>query len=279
MKLRLALHYDYRDPAGTPEVAARRNQALVEHTALAEACGYDMVWVAENPTDPEAAVTSALILCAAIAARTKILRFGTGVLPLPLYHPLRVAEDAASIDGLGNGRFELGVGLGGELEGFQDYGVEVGERVARLEESIELLRQAWSTDEINFKGIHFHIEGIEVVPKPIQPSGPPIWVGAGVPEAQRRAARLRAGLFVPQGFSPREYLQAWQDSDDDGEPARIALFWPGQGFAEVARLAEDFSGSSMSLDLVVAALGPKGLRSRSELEDIEHRFRDELFSR
>ena len=111
MRLRLALYYDYRVHAGTPEEAAKRNQALIQHTALAESCGFDMVWLAEHPTNPEAAMPSALILCAAIAAQTDTMRFGTGVLPLPLYHPLRVAEDAASIDGLGNGRFELGVGL------------------------------------------------------------------------------------------------------------------------------------------------------------------------
>lgn len=278
MRLRLALYYDYRVHAGTPEEAAKRNQALIQHTALAESCGFDMVWLAEHPTNPEAAMPSALILCAAIAAQTDTMRFGTGVLPLPLYHPLRVAEDAASIDGLGNGRFELGVGLGGEVEGFQDYGVEVNERSARFEESIILLRQAWSKDEISFQGAHFEIEGIQVVPKPTQPLGPPIWIGAGVPEAQRRAARLGTGLFVPQGASPIEYLRSWNTFNDNADLARVALLCPEEDFSEAVEKVKAFSNLPLSLDLVVPALGPGGLRSTKELQEIEKKFRDGLLS-
>jgi len=273
MGLRLALHYDVREPAGTPSQAARRNQGLVEHTARAEASGFDVVWLAEHPTDPDAAIPSALILCAAIAARTQTLRVGTGVLPLPLYHPLRVAEDAASIDGLADGRFELGVGLGGELEGFQGFGIEARERTGRLEESIALLRQAWSEQPVNFKGAHFEIEDIEVVPKPIQVQGPPLWIGAGAAEAQRRAARLGVGLFVRKDVSPDVYVAAWEERELPASEARVALLAGDLALPEDIGAFEELAGRVGSIDFVVPAIGAEGLRDERALEDFAAAFR------
>lgn len=264
--IRLGLHYDVREPAGSPEAISQLHRELVAHVATLEAHDLDIAWLAEHPADPDAAIPSALMLCAAIGAVTTRLRFGTGVLPLPLYHPLRVAEDAATIDGIADGRFELGVGLGGEREGFQGFGIEAAERTTRLEESIELLRQAWADQPVKFSGTHFDIDDIDVVPKPVQPGGPPLWIGAGAPEAQRRAARFGAGLFLPEGVSPEPYIEAWEASDQRRDDARLAVLLEDRmASADTARL-ESFAGRVGGLDILAPAYEDQRLVPAQELE-------------
>jgi alkanesulfonate monooxygenase SsuD/methylene tetrahydromethanopterin reductase-like flavin-dependent oxidoreductase (luciferase family) len=276
--IRLGLHYDVREPAGSPEAISELHRELVAHVAALERHDLDIAWLAEHPADPEAAIPSALMLCAAIAAVTTRLRFGTGVLPLPLYHPLRVAEDAATIDGIADGRFELGVGLGGEREGFQGFGIEAAERATRLEESIELLRQAWSAEPVKFSGAHFEIDDIDVVPKPVQSGGPPLWIGAGAPEAQRRAARFGAGLFLPEGVSPEPYIEAWEGAGNRRDDARLAVLLEDcGGEADPSRL-ESFAERVGALDVLAPAyrsdsLGNNSLASAGELESFAAHWR------
>ena len=130
-----------------------------------------------------------------MALRTQGLRIATGLLPLPLYHPLRIAEDAASLDGLSDGRFELGVGLGSDPDAMARFGVDGEERAERFDEALELLQRAWTGQRLEFSGKHFRCDGMAVFPMPVQVGGPPLWVGASVPlgPATSRRARLRPG--------------------------------------------------------------------------------------
>ena len=233
MKVRIGVHYDLRRAAREePDLAA-----LVEHAAAVEAAGGDVVWVAERPTEPDAWVAAAMPVCAALAVGTERVRLGTAVLPLLLHHPLRVAEDAATLDALSGGRFELGVGLGGDRAALSGFGIAGGERGGRLDEALELVRAAWR-GPLEFEGRYFQVEGIEVVPRPVQPGGPPVWVGAGAPAAQRRAARLGAGLVLTAGSSPAPYLEAWSDAGRDRSAARLAALLPGAALREPVAAVE-----------------------------------------
>jgi len=221
MQTRVAVHLDLRHPREAGAGGASLD-ALIERAAVAEAGGVDVVWLAERPTEPGAAVAAALPMCAAIAARTTRLRVGTAVLPLPLHHPVRVAEDAATLDLLSGGRLELGVGLGSDPGAMAGVGIDAGDRAGRLEEAIALMRAAWGNEPLAFRGRHFTVEDVAVHPKPVQAGGPPLWVGARAEAAQRRAARLGCGLIVPAGASVEAYLETWR-SEQGGEGPRLAV--------------------------------------------------------
>jgi alkanesulfonate monooxygenase SsuD/methylene tetrahydromethanopterin reductase-like flavin-dependent oxidoreductase (luciferase family) len=188
----------------------------------AEALGLDWVGVAER-FDARGGVPDALSLCAAVAATTERVRIATAALPLPLHHPLRVAEHAATIDSLSAGRLELGVGLGAAETPFGSFGLEADERAERFSEALAILRAAWSDAPVTFHGRHFACENVSVHPKPLQLGGPPLWLAAGAPAALRRAAQLGVGVMLPAQGDASAYLAACLEG---GLHARLALLAP-----------------------------------------------------
>ncbi len=174
--------------------------ACVALAQRAEALGLDWVGVAER-FDARGGVPDALSLCAAFGAATERVRIATAALPLPLHHPLLVAERAATIDSLSAGRLELGVGLGAAETPFGGFGLEADERAERFAEALAVLRAAWSDGPVTFRGKHFACENVAVYPKPLQPGGPPLWLAASAPAALRRAAQLGLGFYFQFGVS------------------------------------------------------------------------------
>lgn len=251
MKVRIAVHYDGADAPGGVPLAS-----LVELVRAAESAGFDVAWVAESALDAPGGLPAAMPVCAALVAATERIRVGTAVLPLPLHHPVRVAEDAASVDAIAGGRFELGVGLGADPRGFQGFGVAVPERVARFEEAVDLIRLAWEEGPVDFRGRHYQLAGIEVVPKPHSP--PPIWVGAASDEAQRRAARLGAGLWSRAPGPPEAYLDAWLAAGRSAGEARVALRGDAPDPAACRRTLDALVGRVGQVDLVLPALALGG---------------------
>ena len=193
--------------------------ACVALAQRAELLGLDWVAVAER-FDARGGVPDALSLCAAFGAATERVRIATAALPLPLHHPLRVAEYAATIDSLSAGRLELGVGLGAAETPFGSFGLEADERAERFAEALSLLRAAWSDAPVTFRGKHFACDNLSVHPKPFQPGGPPLWLAAIAPAAQRRAAQLGTGLMLPAAASASAYLDACAKA---GTRARVVL--------------------------------------------------------
>jgi alkanesulfonate monooxygenase SsuD/methylene tetrahydromethanopterin reductase-like flavin-dependent oxidoreductase (luciferase family) len=137
-----------------------------------------------------------MVTAAAIAARTKKIRIGTGVLLMPLHDPVRVAEDAAVVDLISGGRLILGIGLGYRPEEFEGFGRSLKERRGRMEESLEILNSSWQDGPFTFDGKYYKLENVNVTPKPVQ-RPIPIWIGAFTEPAIRRAARIGAPLYVP----------------------------------------------------------------------------------
>ena len=214
--------------ASDPEVVAR----IVALGAEAEAAGIDLVAVPERLG--AGGVPAALPVCSAIAAVTSRIAIATALLPLPLHHPLRVAEDAATVDGIAGGRLELGVGLGADRTELAGFGLEAGERVDRFEEAIAILRAAWADGPVVHEGEHFTVDGLEVFPKPVRPGGPPLWVGARSEAALDRAARLALGVLVEPGTEFSLYLEGCARS---GATARVAVTGPADAVADHAREA------------------------------------------
>src|SRR6187551_594988 len=138
----------------------------VEYGVLAERAGFDSVWTSEHHFVDDGYMASQLPVLAAIAARTERIRLGTGVLLAPLFDPVHLAEDAATVDLLSGGRLILGLGLGWRQEEFDGFGVEMRERPSRIEGTIATLRQAWGDGLTTGDGRRFAYPGLNVTPKP-----------------------------------------------------------------------------------------------------------------
>jgi len=194
----------------------------------AETAGFDSVWFGEHHNNP-ILHPAPLIALAAVASRTRRIQLGTGVLLLPLYHPMMVAEEGAMVDMISGGRLILGIGAGYAPEEFAAFGYSLKERGSRLEESAALLHRLWTEHKVTHQGKHFQLENATVAPRPVQQPRPPIWFGAWAEPAIRRAARLGDAWFVGPSANLNEitpcarlYQKACSDTGKgDGE---VALF-------------------------------------------------------
>jgi probable F420-dependent oxidoreductase len=168
---------------------------VIAEAQLAEASGFDSCFFGEHHQDKDGFLPSPLIVATAVAAQTRRLRVGTSVILLPLHHPVRVAEDVITLDLVSKGRVILGVGIGYQADDFRAFNVPMEHRVALFEESVEILKKCWAGEPFSFRGKHYTLEDVQIRPRPFQRPGPPLWIGASVPAAVRRAALL-ADAFV-----------------------------------------------------------------------------------
>jgi probable F420-dependent oxidoreductase len=164
-------------------------EETIQECERAEALGFDSVWLGEHHNNALLYPTP-LIGLAAIASRTRRLRLGTGVLLLPLYHPVAIAEEAAMVDMISGGRLILGLGAGYAPEEFAAFGLTTKERGSRLEEGASLLHRLWTEEHVSHEGRHYRVTDVTVRPRPVQQPRPPIWFAGWVEPAIRRAARL-----------------------------------------------------------------------------------------
>lgn len=161
----------------------------------AETSGFDSIWLGEHHNNP-ILHPAPLVGLAAVASRTHRIELGTGVLLLPLYHPLMVAEEGAMVDMISGGRLILGVGAGYAPEEFAAFGHSLQERGSKMEESAVLLNRLWTEEHVTHRGKHFELNNATVSPRPVRRPRPPIWFGAWAGAAIRRAARLGDAWFI-----------------------------------------------------------------------------------
>jgi probable F420-dependent oxidoreductase len=173
----------------SPLQSGNNFEATIQDCERAEALGFDSVWIGEHHNHPLLYPTP-LIGLAAIASRTRRLRLGTGVLLLPLYHPLAVAEEGAMVDMISGGRLILGLGAGYAPEEFSAFGISLKERGRRLEESASVLHRLWTEEHVSHEGRYYRVTDVTLGPRPVQQPRPPIWFAGWVEPAIRRAARL-----------------------------------------------------------------------------------------
>jgi probable F420-dependent oxidoreductase len=194
-KVRFGLWFDFRNPPQWRRPYEDIYAETIEQVAWAEGLGYESAWLSEHHFAPDGYSPSPVVIAAALAMKTKRMRIGTNVLLLPLYHPVRLAEDCATVDILSHGRFELGVGLGYRVNEFAGYGVPYNERAGRTSEGLEIIRRLWEGETVTFHGKYYQIDGARIEPRPVQRPRPPIWVGGLVKAAARRVARHGDGVI------------------------------------------------------------------------------------
>jgi alkanesulfonate monooxygenase SsuD/methylene tetrahydromethanopterin reductase-like flavin-dependent oxidoreductase (luciferase family) len=194
--MEVGLLYDLRNPPEWRIPTAELYAETLDHMQAMEDLGFPVVWVTEHHFIEDEYLPSCLAFAAAIAARTKKVTIGTAVILLPLQDALRLAEDAAVVDVLSNGRLRLGLGLGYKLEEFDAFGISRKARPGRMEEGIDVIKAAWGDGPASFEGRHYRFHDINVTPKPARKPRPEIWLAGRTEASVRRAARMGDGLII-----------------------------------------------------------------------------------
>jgi len=222
-KVKFGYLLDFRQPSHLSRLdTAAFYAAMFEQVAYADQAGLDSMWVTEHHFTDDGYLAAVMPALAAIAARTKRVTIGTYVLLAPFYHPLRLAEDAALIDVLSNGRLRLGIGLGYRQEEFEGLQISRKERLKRTLETIDILKRAWTGEPFSFAGKYFNFREVRVLPRPISQPHPELLWGGMAPEAIRRGAKL--GLSFACNLGPREIEQYHQTLREQGkDPAAFSV--------------------------------------------------------
>jgi alkanesulfonate monooxygenase SsuD/methylene tetrahydromethanopterin reductase-like flavin-dependent oxidoreductase (luciferase family) len=191
----------------------------------AERWGLDVMWLAEIHFAPERTHLSApLPIASAIAARTKRIKIGTAVQVLPLTHPLRLAEESASVDQISRGRLLFGAGRSGNPRSYRAYGVPYDESRERFYETLAILKLAWTEDQFSYQGKYHSFDNARAVPRPYQKPHPPIRIAGASEDTFPTLGRLGYPLFVSvrsaslSGLAPdlKAYRDAYREAGHPG---------------------------------------------------------------
>jgi probable F420-dependent oxidoreductase len=183
------------------EVADIRQVAL-----RAEALGFQDLWATNNTLD-HAGCFDSLTLLTYAAALTSTIRVGVSVLVLPVYSPIHVAHQVATLDYLSGGRAVLGVGIG-RAQHYPPFQVPRERRVRRFVESVALMKALWTESRVTYRGQIFQLENGTMGPRPVQKPHPPVWLGGGHPDAVRRSAAIADGWMGAGGSSTAAFARS-----------------------------------------------------------------------
>ncbi len=247
MKFGIFDHLDRRD-----EPLGAFYDDRLEMAAAYEAAGFHCYHIAEHHATPLGMAPSPNVFLAAVARRTTRLRFGPLVYLLPMYHPVRLAEEICMLDHLSGGRIDVGVGRGISPHEVAFYGVAPDDRQEMFEEALELLMKSLTSRRLSHDGKWYQIPDTPIELGPLQSPHPPLWYGAGNEHGAEFAAR-RGMNMVTLGANERvkelvaRYLELWDATRDDplraGSPVEEPLAGVGRHLfvadtdAEAERLA------------------------------------------
>jgi len=222
------LIYDFRNPERWRKPWTEFYGALLEQVEWIDSeLAIDGIFLSEHHFVEDGYMPSVMTMLGVLAARTQRVMLGTNIIQLPLHHPLRIAEDALTIDALTGGRrFRLGVGNGyRELE-FDAFGVSLRERRERVEEGIEILRSAFAGAPFAFEGRHYKFPELTVTPPPVRDGGPEIWLGGLVPAAIDRAGRIADGFLAMTREAIEDYHAACERHGRAADEQRACMtYW------------------------------------------------------
>jgi alkanesulfonate monooxygenase SsuD/methylene tetrahydromethanopterin reductase-like flavin-dependent oxidoreductase (luciferase family) len=225
----LTSHVEEHD--GRP--AAATYAEIFEQVALADAFGFDALWLAEHHFGAQAGmVPQPLLVALAAAERTRQIKVGTSLIVLPLHNPVMVAEQLATLDILTGGRLSIGFGSGSapfEFAGF-DAPFDAPRRHARFREGLDVLERAWTGETFSHEGAEYRAGEIRLVPRPERPLRDFAWIGAMSEQTAATAGEFGYGLQLPRGHGAGHYtgvIGAWRDALGSAwgpdAPARLAI--------------------------------------------------------
>lgn len=186
-------------------------QALIDYAVHMEELGYESVWVWDHillGVDPHFPIIDSLSLLAAVAARTKTIRLGTGILVLPLRNPVVLAKQLSSIDLISQGRLELGMASGWYKREFDAVGIDFSKRGKIMDQNLEIMNRLWTEDMVEGEYPPHHLRNSVMFPKPAQRPHPPILIGGYVDRVLKRAALAGDG-WLTYFYKPDAFTRSW----------------------------------------------------------------------
>lgn len=227
-KLEFALWDAVSDASGDAVIA----DVYDDHIRLAqrlEELGFHSYFVIEHQNSPVGRITAPSVYLTAVARATSKLRVGAMIWQLPFYNPLRLAEEVAMLDQLSRGRVEFGTGVGVHEHEFIRWGVDFYQRTAMSQEVLELVKMAWTQDEVTYEGKYFRFDEALPNPKPFQKPYPPIWAAvhsdASVEYAARNNYHMAKNLDTDDVCAGKFDLfrKVWRECGHAGPMPRIFL--------------------------------------------------------
>src|SRR5262247_1456873 len=228
MHVGLMMECDYR--AGkTQEEAFHEAFSTAAH---AEEWGFDGVWLAERHFAPPesgraipSVVASPLIVATAIAARTTRIQVGTAVLVVPLGHPVRMAEEIATIDHISQGRLNMGIGRSGFPWAYEGYNISYAESRERFREFFDVMKLAWTQERFSYQGKYYTFKDVCLIPKPCQKPHPPLRYASTTRDSFTAMGQLGLPIFAGLGGAAvpelaraiAEYRAAWREAGHPGD--------------------------------------------------------------
>ena len=223
-------------PCTTGESHTEAFDRSFEQVDAAERWGLDVMWLAELHAAPTRSVLAApLTIAASIATRTKRIKIGTAVQVLPLCHPLRLAEEAATVDQISHGRLIFGVGRSGFPRTYEAYGIPYAESQERFAETLDIIKQAWREPSLTYGGKYYTFKNVPLTPRPYHVGGPEIRIAINSPDSFPAAGTqgypvfvaVRIGTLSELAPNLRAYREAYRAAGHSGHPGvflRLPLY-------------------------------------------------------
>lgn len=274
--MKFGTYYFLQATPGRPAEAIVADE--VEQMVLSERLGFDSVWLTEHHYADYGISSAPSVLLATVAARTERVKLGMAVWVLPFHHPLRLAEETATLDILSRGRLVVGLGRGNRPQEFLGHGVNQDESRTRMEEGVDVLRKAWTDERVTFHGRHWDFDEIPVYPKPMTKPHPPLAFAVSSPQSLEWAGThgfpiLSSGLTTPLEALQRQretYLAALRKAGHaESTIADLLGRWIVSKHVYVAPTDEEARAEAEGpekwyLDAFARSIRPTGLRGISE---------------
>ena len=198
-----------------PQAQVRYYKEALEQVLWAEQLGFDSVWFTEHHFSRHGIVSATLSLLAYLAGVTKTIRLGTGVTVLPFHNPIQLAEQAATVDLLSDGRLDFGVGRGQIRYEYAGFNVDFDSRTDRFQEILDIILGLWTTPGFSYQGKYYRLNDVTIAPTPVQRPHPPVYLAvsrtaASVDEAISRDLPVLTGATAPEeeSLAIREFYSA-----------------------------------------------------------------------
>ena len=193
------------------------NNAL-EEILLAEEVGLNETWLGEHHFSRHGLLSGIHSFLGHVAAKTSKIRIGTAITVLPFHNPIIIASEAAMIDVLSEGRFDLGIGRGYQLQEFEGLGIDVEEATDRFRESVDVIHKAWTEEKLTYSGKFTNVTDKWIIPKPIQKPIPMIIAVSTTPEtidfaASKGLTVMVGGPTAILGQAP-DVIKTWRSKMD-----------------------------------------------------------------
>lgn len=196
-------------------------RTLVEHAIKAEELGYFSVWVWDHillGSKSVFPVHDSLTTLTAVAATTKRVRLGTGILVLSVRNPVVLAKQVATLDNLSEGRVTLGVAAGWYEREFQACGYPFDSRGRTLQTNMQVMKRLWTETSVNGTYGQYTFKNVNMEPKPMQKPHPPLWMGGYVDTVLRRVGKLADG-WISYFYTPESFAKSWRKVLDSAQAA------------------------------------------------------------